>query len=474
MLISFWLTAALAVAAPPEAVEWPTIRIDPGRELVWMGSAEEITIRNGSTLKRDFRLEVRLLGLHASEGIHTVAIQTIWKPIDELADAKGGRVVSLELAELLADGKLRRLAVGTDGKTQRSSFPPPPPDRLPGTETALFLEAPAELPAVGSSWKRTATDGPEWTRSLEDSESIRTGRVLRITGSRTQSTGNDRWECTETVWISALKGHMVQLEREMSMRSVAQADGEYKLKTRLEMVREVQLGAKSETFRERRVEIEQVLLLRAAYEAVASDRGNRSPRRFDAVLARMERYRDASAATHSLPWRDSLDGLIRRTETAARGIASVDVVAFASVASAVHPLAEGANLPEFRAKDVAGRFEIHTPKFRGHAIVLVWYRPDRPETPGLLARLQTLKTGLPKGTEVFGLASGSEIAAWRQGAELELGFPILGGGETHDRFRVGKEPLLVLIDTDGVIRESLAPTVENLEKVRGRIRELSR
>jgi peroxiredoxin len=457
MLATFWLlglvlgasqTARPAPTTPPAVrADWVlTPRLVRGQELVYRGTFDEQATGSRVQFQRGYRFEARYFVLGTpSSGVDLVALTSLRErtPAASTAQPAAATAVRLEKLRLDLAGKVSAepevsLAVPLEG--------------APSVEVGPFLDLPQARLAVGKGWEVSEPGRPVVAWRIAGTESIAGQSCVKVVGIQ-QSDEWERpradrgaWRRQETLWISPRTGIAVRVERILEQREPARRETARRSELRYDL--ESDLSYPQRLAEDRRQEIIHALSFRDTARPMLSEPGKHAR-----PLATLQKRIALHLENHPpTPYREAVLLVRRQVEAAARG--EVVSVVHHETARATTTARVGEVAPDFVATEITGTGSARLAKWKGKAILLVFYQPTSSTAADLLRFAQEAHATLgSKYVQVVGLSvSDDTTAVLKQRTALKLGFPILHGGGLRISYGVETTPRLVVIDSAGVVR----------------------
>jgi peroxiredoxin len=445
-LFGLALSASQAVSRPapsPASVraDWViTPRLSKSQELVYRGTFNE---EAGSRVQNqhDYRFEVRFFVLDVQpKGTDLAVLTTLHdRHAARESSARAARLerVRLDLAGRVSADPAVSLTVPSEG--------------APTVEVGAFLELPRSRSTVSQGWETNETGRPVMAWSVAGMETTGGQSCVKIVGIQ-QADEWDRpradrpaWRRVETVWTSPRTGLAVRVERVIEQREPARSEVSRRSVLRYEL--DSDLTYPGRLADDRRSEIQQAFAFREAAKPMLSEPG-KYVRQIAALQKRIATHVESQPPT---PYREAVLSVRRLVEAAGRGeVVAVHHETSRPITAAV---AVGEPAPDFVATEITGSGSGRLGKWKGRAVLLVFYNPSSFTAPELLRFGQDLSANMGRHVQVVGLSvSDDTTAVLKQRDALKLTFPILHGGGLKMSYGVESTPRLVLIDADGVVR----------------------
>jgi len=447
-LFGLALSASQAVTRPapsPASVraDWViTPRLTRGQELVYRGTFNE---EAGSRVQNqhDYRIEVRYFVLEVQpKGTDLVVLTALHDRQAAARDsARAARLerIRLDLAGRVSADQAVSLAVPSEG--------------APTVEVGAFLEVPRSRASTGQGWETSESGRPVMAWSVGGTEMAAGQSCVKIVGIQQSDEWDhpraDRpaWKRVETVWSSPRTGLAVRVERVIEQREPARIEVARRSTLRYEL--DSDLTYPGRLADDRRSEVQQAFAFRDAARPMLSEPG-KYPRQIAALQKRIAAHVESQPPT---PYREAVLAVRRQIEAAARG----EVVPMQHETSRpiTSTVAVGEPAPDFVATEItgSGSGSGRLGKWKGKAVLLVFYNPSSFTAPEMLRFAQDLSASMNRNVQVVGLSVSDDTAAvLKQRDALKLTFPILHGGGLRVSYGVDSTPRLVLIDAGGVVR----------------------
>jgi peroxiredoxin len=460
MVAMFWLLGCALVpaqATPPSRFaptapggDWVlTPRLARGQELVYRGTFSEQATGSRVQFQRAYRVESRFFVLDTPpRGVRLAAFTALQ---DRTADS-GKRGVRAEPISSFV--RLERVELDLHGKI----LPDPavslkvPLDGPPTLEVGAFLEAPRGRVVANHSWEAVEVGRPPLVWRVEGSDPAGGQACVKFVGvQETDSWERPRadrgaWRRREVVWMSPRTGLAVRVERTIEQREPASREVSRRSVLRYDLESSTPLPGQLAA--DRRQDILQALALRdAAVPMLAAP--SRYTRELEGIHRKIAYHLENQPST---PYREALLLLRRQVEAGRRGEV-LPVVHEESVRPSVAAVGEPA--PDFIATECTGTGSARLARWKGKAILLVFYHPSSVTAGELLRFAQDIHNTYGKFVAVVGMSvSDDTTGVLKQRTALGLGFPILHGGGVRISYAVEATPKMVLVDAGGTVRGS--------------------
>jgi peroxiredoxin len=459
MVATFWLLGCVLVPAqampktPPRSAppaysgDWVlTPRLARGQEVVYRGSFSEQATGMRVQFQRAYRFETRFFVLDTPpRSVRLAAFTT-------MQDRTATRPMGVRTEPISSSVRLERIELDLQGKILADSAAPlkVPLDGPPTLEVGAFVEAPRGRIVANQGWEAAEAGRPPVVWRVEGPEKVNGQVCVKLAGVQ-QPDSWDRpradcgsWRRHETVWLSPRTGLAVRVERTIEQREPASRDVTRKSALRYELESNMPLPA--QLAQDRRQEILQALALRdSATPLLAAP--SRYTRELETVQRKIAYHLENQPTT---PYREALLLLKRQVEAGRRGEV-LPVVHEESTRPTVAALGEPA--PDFIATECTGTGSARLARWKGKAVLLVFYSPTSYTAGDLLRFAQDVQNTYGKHVAVVGMSvSDDTTAVLKQRTALGLGFPILHGGGVRISYAVETTPKMVLIDSVGMVR----------------------
>jgi peroxiredoxin len=424
------------------------------QELVYRGFFTEECRGGRVQFDRSYRVEVRAFALDVGSRGAEVAFLTVLRPNDR--DARTGPPPGVSGETPANSVRLEVVPVSPQGRL----LPPqgvklqPPLEGVPTIECDVCVEAPEKRVGVEGSWDVADEGRPPLVWRVAGAETMAGVACVKVVGVQQSDDWEhpraDRtaWRRQETLWLAARTGLAQRVERVIERRAPAHNDVTYVSKMRYDLDTGAQYPG--ELSDDRRLDIREAQEFAAAAAPLLPQ-----PARYNARLgalankinAYLERY---PART---PYREAVLLVKRRVEAGLRGetppAAPQDPAARTPVAGV------GQTAPDFVATDFTSPTPARLQRWRGHPVLLVFYKPNAETAGEVLTWAQRLAGAHPGAVTVVGMAVCDDAEkVLKQRAELKLTFPVVDGSALYGTYGIEATPKCVLIDADGVVRGS--------------------
>lgn len=435
------------VAGSSVRADWVlTPRLNRGQELVYRGTFSE---EAGSRVQNQhaYRFEVRYFVLDVQPKGTDLAVLTT------LHDRHATSTVRDSAARA---ARLERIRLDLSGHVSAEAAVSlrVPSEGAPTVEVGPFLVLPRSRPSAGQGWETNEQGRPLMAWRVAGSETAAGQPCVKVVGLQ-QTDDWDRpradrpsWRRVETVWISPRTGIAARVERTIEQREPARREIARKSVLRYEL--DGDLSYPDRLANDRRQEIQQTFAFRDAARPMLSE-----PGKYGKQLVTLQKRIAAHVESHPpTPYREAVLAVRRQVETAARG----EVVVVAGVhheASRPHSatVTVGEQAPDFVATEITGEGLSRLGKWKGRAVLLVFYHPTSFTAPEVLTFSQEINTSLGRHVQVVGMSVSDDApSVLKQRDAMKLTFPILHGSGMRTSYGIDSTPRIVLIDRDGVVR----------------------
>lgn len=453
MLATLYLFACTLATAQSAATDNAdgilTPRLTRGQELVYRGTYHEDSNGDGVQFNRGYRMESRALILETRKQEADVVFLTMWKSKPANPDPKADpevNSVQLEKGGVDANGR-----VSANGGSWLSV----PLDGPPTIETGAFVEVPRGPVQVEQFWDVPDGGRPPYRWQVVGFETVGGGRCVKLAGTQ-QSDDWDKpradrtaWRRQDTVWITPKAGFTQRVERTIERREPAHKNVTFKAVLKYEL--ESSLQYPGPLFEDRRREITQALTLGETVAGMLPRAGELGPRPFENVLKRIEFHYQQHPPT---PYRDALRRVQLLAEKGKRGEVPPEVPV-SEGASTAQTLSAGRPAPDFVVNDLIAGGTARLKHYLGKPVLLVFYNPKSPAIDDILTFAQHTSDESKGAVTVIGMAVSEDVDfVLTQHSNLRLGIPVLSGMGLHLSYRVDGTPKLVVIDAQGMVRNT--------------------
>jgi peroxiredoxin len=435
-------TSVAAAAQSPERPEWNLApRLSLGQELIYRGTASEVSLGRGVHFSKNYRLELRVLVYEArGESVH-LAILTRLVQEQPTAAGKGTESpasVRLELAELDGRGRLHW--------SGGSWFDP---QGLSTLEAGFVLEVPPGARSAGQTWDLEEAQRPPVRVRLVGQEGVGNLACVRLELEQKSPEWSDprgdraAWRRTETLWVHPRLGVVQRLHRILEGREPAHKAATYRLTTHYEL--ESSLRYEGMILEDRRREI---LAIRQFEESVRAllPRGSQQAAALKQVAARAEQFAARHPAT---PYREALE----RVRQLALDASENRLPPTLAVPSAPR-LAIGKPAPDFLVHDLKTKEAYSLRRCQGRAVLMVFYQPGAESCRLFMRSIQDLADQFgDQELVVLGFAMSDDAdKALETSERMQVRFPTLAGKALKRSYGVESTPRFVVLDSEGVVR----------------------
>ena len=428
--------------------EWVlTPRLVAGQELVYRGTFTEHATQTRVQMQRAYRFETRYFVLDTSpRGVSLAALTRL--------QARSQPTKAARVREGMSSAvRLERLRLNLAGQVTAEGglSLAVPLDGAPALEVGAFLDVPRTRQAALDGWEIAEPGRPVRMWRLAATESVGGQTCVKLVGVQ-QTDDWDRprgdrgaWRRQDTVWIVPRTGLAARVERVIEQREPARREPSQRSVLRYEL--ESALSYPFRLAEDRRQEVRQALAFREAARPMLYEPG-RYTKQLAALQKRIASHVENQPAT---PYREAVLTVRKQVEAARRG--EVLPVVHQEPQHLPSAAAVGERAPDFVATEITGSGSARLGKWKGKAVLLVFYHPTSFTAPDLLRFAQEVHVSLGKHAQVAGLSVSDDTrAVLEQRTALKLSFPILHGAGLRISYAVQTTPHLVLIDANGTVR----------------------
>ncbi len=452
------LFLGLALAAPPPSDAPLGPRLDKGLELRWAGTFTEASFRPGVRTLKNYEVETRLLvfesGDFGADGVlcTRVSLKPDRKPAEPTTP-----VVRLDLVRVDPHGKVQILPspADVDNPTPKARpFPAVQLQALPMSESGLFVEFPDKPAKPGLVWSREDGGRPIVSWKIADTISLRGQLGLKVVAE--QKTANyyaervrqAEWRRQETLTVMPNNGFASKFVRVIERREPEADELAFRSVLTLELTGRMSLSGR--LLQERRDEAVQAAAFTAALDRLLADGGRGGPKHFETLASRIDAYVRENGSGESLPFRESLALVKKRSLAAAKGELPPAPTSDDGPAISTNPLTIGRLIPDVTAQSLTAPGSTKLSKLQGKPVVLVYFQPAAGSAMDVLKLAEQLHKA--KFAEVVPLAIGEAADAKRLHSVMKLTVPVYDGLGTYKVHALDATPVLIVIDAAGVIR----------------------
>ncbi len=425
-------------------------RLSKAQELVYRGAFSEEAAGGNVQFNRAFRLESRIFVLDTPVKGAEVAFLTVLKGRDPRTNAAAGpgpdaaaESVRLDLAHVDLQG-----AVTAEPGTSLAV----PLEGPPTLECGAFAIVPEGKFAADSTWETAEEGRPAHFWRAVGSDMVNGVRCLKLEGVQKSDDWDkpraDRaaWRRTDHVWLSPRLGVACRVDRVIERRDSGRTAPTYKSVLDYDLEEPMQYPGR--LYDERQREIVQAHLFNEEAAPLLTTPAKHGPQ-LAALLNRIVYHLDRQPQT---PYREAVFQVKRRVEAAQRG-ETPPVAATVEKPEIPTTAVVGGPAPDFLAPNMVTAATFRLRQVRGKPVLLVFYNPASPTTPGLLAYAQKMNDSYFKDLTVLALSvSGDADEVKKQRADLKLTIPVLDGSGLHNSYGVEGTPKLMVLDGNGVLR----------------------
>ena len=449
MMVSTCLVACTLLAAQPAQASFrlSAPRLSRGQELLYRGSFVEETFKQKTKLVRRFQAENRILVIETFPTGSKIALLTVIQPELNTSPIKNQTAPStcLAVAHLDPRGRLTN--------EQGANFELPV-GSLPQSEGGCFVEQPPADSASRQEWFLMVPGLPRHYWRMTKTESVDGQLCYKLIGNQQSedwdhpSAGKTAWRRQDTVWISPRTNLVIRYERIMEQREPDTSEPGYRLTANFHL--ESTLVYPDQLFRDRQAEVTLYRQYSELAEAALREPSLNSPRRLEALSAKIAYHCDIHPPT---PYRAALLELKSRLESASRG--ELPPLGQDSKTPAVSkaPSLTNSTAPDFVAKDLVSGAQVRLQLLRGKPVLMIFFNPTSSSASDTLRFGQALRQTNQAHVLGLSVAPGTDTII-KLCRALELDFPIIAGAELRSAYGVDSTPRLIVIDGEGRIQRS--------------------
>ncbi len=442
------LGCVLSIGQPGERTEWSLApQLNRGLELVYRGTVREQTNGRGVQFTKTYDLDLRALVLETGENRAEVAFLTklteqkpLTAPKPEASEAAS---VRLEVAEVDSLGRLTvpggiATALSIDG---------------PATwETGLLVEVPKANISARQNWQIAEKGRPPRNYQVAGTEAVGGTTCIKLLAEQ-QSDDWDKpqasqtaWRRRDTIWLAPRLGIAYKVERVLERREPAHKDVTYVLATTYRL--DSSLSFAGDILEDRRRDIFQARQFQEKIQELLQEPRKAGPKAFEAISGSIDRHLEKYPT--GTPYRDALVRARNLAISAGKGQAPPQLVEL----PARERLAIGKPAPEFITEDLASRQNVSLRKWKGKALLLLFFHPNSVISPEVFRHVrELLERHGEEGLTVVALAMSDDFEAVKKVADQHnLTFPMLAGKSLRVSYDVDATPRLVLMDREGIVR----------------------
>lgn len=438
------------LSTPPE----PQPVLPKGLEIRWSGSYTEATYRPGVRAFRGYDVELFLYVIDSNDTRAEVALfSRIFAKPDPRSKEPPPGVVRIELARVDKSGAISRIfsPYDTDAPKETRPWPLVPLQGLPVYEAGVILELPESLRA-GTSWIKKEEGRPNINWRIGVGEAVGGVPAVSITGI--QETPNflkgpsrpGEWSRRETAHF--LAGQMIALKLERTIEHRDPGSDEFAFRSQLKLEQTKKVTYSGRLHDHRKSEALHAAAFTAELDRLLALGGRGGNKGYLALIKKIENYTTEHIAGEYTPYREASVAVRRKANAAAQGkIPTVIAEESAPILSLGRPL------PEVTFVDLTAGPSYKLSRLQGKPVLLAYYQPSTGTAADVLSLCQTFLTSSDKsGLKVIPLPIGEMRDALKQKAELKLDFPLYDGVATYKTHGLESTPVLILLDSEGIIR----------------------
>lgn len=446
----FLLACACSLGQPVSRSEWQlTPQLAPGLELVYVGTYTEEKLVPNVQFQRQYRLETLVFVLDANNRQAEVAVMTALSTREPGLEpgVKQTKVISarLDFGQVDSQGKLRE----ANGAAALVSLSGPPT-----FEVGCFVEAPATRLTKNSMWEINEETRPPRSWQIVGVEAVNGVTCIKLAGQQ-QSTDWDRprgdqtaWRRRDTVWIAPQLGVAQKVQRVIEQRDPARRDPTHRSVVQYEL--DSQFRYPGRLFEDRKQEVQRIKKFQEDATVLLRQPAQNRPQ-LDSLIKKVSNHLENQAPT---PYRKAVVHLASRLENAKNGNAAVEPMPDENPQPAA-TVGVGQRVPDFVVEELGGKQSVRLARLLGRPVLVFFYNPATDTGKEVLQFAKGLVQKHGDKINVMAMAATNDVAfARKQHADLQLPFTILDGRGLHMTFGVTATPRLVLLDSDGCVREA--------------------
>lgn len=434
-------------APAPRGGEWVIApRLSKAQELVYRGTFTEEAAGGNVQFNRTFRLESRIFVLDTPTKGAEVAFLTVIKAREAHSNVTTGDAAAESVRLDLAHVDLQGVVTAEPGTSLMVPLEGPPT-----LECGAFAAVPEGKFAANSTWEVAEEGRPAHFWRAVGSDVVNGVRCLKLEGVQKSDdwdkprADRDAWRRTDQVWLAPRLGVACRVRRVIERRDSGRRDPTYK--SVLDYDQEEPMQYPGRLYDERQREITQAHAFSEAATPLLSTPAKHGPQ-LAALLNRIAYHLDRQPQT---PYREAIFQVKRRVEAAQRG-ETPPAVASEEKPETPTTAVVGGLAPDFLAPNLVASGTFRLRQTRGKPVLLVFYNPASPTTPGVLTYAQKMGETYKDLTVLALSVSGEVDAIKKQRSTLKLTFPVLDGSGLHISYGVEGTPKLMVLDGNGVVR----------------------
>jgi peroxiredoxin len=464
MSLTFFFAAGLILGAAPAETAVP--KLEKGLEVRWTGQLNEASFRPGMRNIRDYEVDTRMFVLDADDfGSDLVLMTRITPKTTEKRHATP--IVRIEMGRVDRKGKMVLMPSPEDEDNPSPKAKPWPSFQLQGLpmyETGMFMAGTEIKLLRGSIWKSDEAGRPQATWKVADTESFKGQLGLKIVreqlteGFYGKVARQEEWRRMDHLTLIPTNGFASRWERVVEVREIGSPDLTYRSKLTMEQAGRLVYSGRF--YQERREETTMAAAFESILERLLAEEGRSGTAPFESLARRIRQYQIDNAASDSLPYREAVVAIRKRSESAAQGnippVAAPTIVqASATVPAPVEQtsvLAIDKSIPDIELVRFDGGASTRLVKLQGKTVLLAYFQPSSPTTSDVIKLGQQLQLQHKSACAILPLAIGEKSAVKKLQESDEVALPLYDGAKVYKTHALEATPVFIIVDRNGIVR----------------------
>ncbi len=448
------ILATVLLGAPPEATG---PHLEKGLEVRWTGTFSEATFRPGVRARRIYDVDTRLFVLETGDfGADAVLFTRVFLKPEGVSKELPTGVVRLDLVKISPNGKVQSLPSPADPDNPDPKLMPWPYVQLQGlptSEAGVFFEFPEKPLKTGVAWVRQETDRPDVSWRVADIASLRGYPALKLvaeqktTGYYGERIRQPEWRKQETLTVLPGKGFAAKLERIIEKRE-PEAE-ELSFRSVLTLEQQGRMIYSGRLFDERREAAVHAAAFTAMLDRLLAAEGRDGTKGFEALVRRTTAYLSDHGATDEIPYQEATKAVRKRAQAAAKG--ELPPAKPTVPEAKTEPLAIGQQIPDVIAPGISTKGSAKLSSLKGKPLLVIYFQPGATSALPIL-RLADELAARKLGT-ILPLAIGEAAVAKALQVDEKINTGIFDGTDVYKTHALEATPVLIFVDSDGVIRQ---------------------
>jgi peroxiredoxin len=324
---------------------------------------------------------------------------------------------------------------------------------LPSHEAGMLFEQPDKPLKPGLVWSRDETGRPPVSWKVADVETFRGQPALKLVSEqKTDGYFSDRirqaeWRRQEKRTVLPGNGFASRLERVIERRDPEAEDLAFRSVLTLEQ--QGRMTYSGRLYQERRDEGVHAAAFTAMLDRLLAAGGRDGPTPFEALARRTQTYLSDNGASDTVPYREAIQAVKKRAESAARGNLP-PVPPPEDSPSVTEPLTIGKSIPDITATGITVAGSTRLSALRGKLVLLAYFQPSASSAADVLRLANELH--VRKLGAVVPLAIGDPADAKELAAEQKPSVPVYDGTGVYKAHGLDATPVFVVVDAEGTVR----------------------